>query len=428
MHTKINKQHRISFAKRAVRKVIWLIRLSLQKTKHHLRQTIRYIIGRTLRHPYLEKKRQIESLRHVLNNTYGISNKVRDDEKSDIILLLRDGNYYPKSSAFIRLIAPLSLPTIKNRFNLSIADQNIRPDDITNNSIYIVQRTVFDSPKQATTFLRAIKKRGAKLIIDNDDAFSLLDSTHSEHSNLGQKSSALELLAESADEIWVSTPKLAELNPDFADKTIVMPNTLDERLWKPTSHGDNLGVIRMIYMGTATHDEDFKMIIPALDAIHDKYPGSFELYIIGISPATLPDKPWLIRLYQPRGHAFYPRFVNWFLEQGSFDVGLCPLVRSAFNDAKSDIKCLDYIAAGIHPVASNVPSYQTPELKDFITLVNNYQADWENTLTEIVKQPEKFRQSNISTKQAALEYLRRQRSNKFVAQKMIKRLSLHAGD
>jgi len=145
----------------------------------------------------------------------------------------------------------------------------------------------------------------------------------------------------------------------------VMRNSLDPRLWRryerPYQIPDRRpGPIRFVYMGTATHDEDFELVVPALDELADEV--DLELTIIG-AVRNPPDRPWIKRLDPPKGAGLYPRFVQWLMQQERFDVGLAPLVESSFNSAKSDIKFLDYCAMGVVPVVSEVEAYQGDSYK-----------------------------------------------------------------
>ena len=53
----------------------------------------------------------------------------------------------------------------------------------------------------------------------------------------------------------------------------------------------------------------------------------------------------------------YQRFHAMLAHDAQCAIGLSPLIAGAFNDAKSDIKALDYAAAGIPVVVSDAPAY-----------------------------------------------------------------------
>jgi glycosyltransferase involved in cell wall biosynthesis len=114
----------------------------------------------------------------------------------------------------------------------------------------------------------------------------------------------------------------------------------------------------------------------------------------------------------------YPNFVQWFLKQGPFDAGLSPLKDIEFNRSKSDIKCLDYLAAGIIPLVSDVTPYQSEDLDHYITKVPNEHDAWAQQLTEWVTDPREFRRQKKETARRAQRYIWRNRSSRQTAEKL----------
>jgi glycosyltransferase involved in cell wall biosynthesis len=72
--------------------------------------------------------------------------------------------------------------------------------------------------------------------------------------------------------------------------------------------------------------------------------------------------------------------------RGAFDVGIVPLERSAFNDAKSNLKGLEFAACGIPFVASPSPEYQLICSQGAGVLAGPFQ--WRQSLTTIAKDPD----------------------------------------
>jgi glycosyltransferase involved in cell wall biosynthesis len=180
-------------------------------------------------------------------------------------------------------------------------------------------------------------------------------------------------------------------------------------------------------MGTATHNDDLEMIMPALEEVAETHPGSFELTLIGVTDG-MADKPWLKRIRQPKFGAMYPNFVQWFLKQGPFDAGLSPLKDIEFNRSKSDIKCLDYLAAGLIPLVSDVTPYQSEDLDHYITKVPNEHDAWAQQLTEWVTDPREFRRQKKETARRAQRYIWRNRSSQQTAEKLRENISSLLGN
>ena len=312
----------------------------------------------------------------------------------------------PTSSTYIRLLSPMSLPGF-GPVGLDIIDEKgiwISP----RTAVCIVQRTAFGSATVARRFLDDARRIGCLVIVDSDDAFGALDPEHPQYQQQSARAAILDSVMREADEVWLSTDDLLVAHP--LPSARVVRNTLDLRWWHPadapaaTPLGEPL---RILYMGTSTHDGDFAMVEPALERLHASHPGQFMVYLVGVA-RDVPEKPWMEILRRPDNA--YPRFVPWLVGSGPFDVGLSPLVDSAFNRAKSDIKCLDYLALGSLPVVSDVLPYRVDELDGHIRRVPNDPADWYAELDRLVSGRDDLRRDAARRSSAALDYLSTSRS------------------
>lgn len=338
-------------------------------------------------------------------------------------LITNGGKTNPKGSAFIRLIEPLTHPSISRRVSLEIFNENTV--DVGSGITHcIVQRTAFDDIKTAKKFISSTKKRGIKIITDNDDAFDMIPKTHPEYRVYKSKVTALKYIIDNADEAWFSTKRLLE-HYDTKTKKFVMQNNLDSRIWKnfltdkTTKLGGNVP-LQILYMGTNTHDSDFRMILPALDELYALNPDSFELTVVGISD-DLPVRSWTKR--QAPENSSYPEFVSWLLKQGPFDVGLAPLRDTEFNKNKSDIKCLDYLACGIKPLVSDVVPYSDVSLNNLIIRIKNTQEAWMEALAKQIAQKDQSRKHKPKFTQKARRYIMDKRSTQRTAKDMLSHLT-----
>jgi hypothetical protein len=367
--------------------------------------------------PYRLNRGQKKNYKKALKRIFDYENS--PGKLLNVGLVMQDADYFPKSSAFIRLIAPLTHPSVAKDINIRLINPRRAKTEPSIN-VYIVQRTAFNNLKKAKNFFDNIKKNNSSLITDTDDAFSEIPSSHPEYKAQRKMLAAKEFLLSKADQVWLS--EVALISDSYKKKSVVIPNSLDKRIWtakpgqKPT--GKSPKKVRMVYMGTATHDEDLKMIIPALDKVYAEYPDSFRLTTIGVSQ-DVPKRKWIEQLNAPRFGSLYPSFVQWFLKQGPFDVGLSPLVDSVFNRAKSDIKCLDYLAAGILPIVSDTRPYQSKEIADFIIKVDNTTEGWVRELSKIVSAPKEFRKQKQKIIPLAQGYLWKHRSSEITAKKLL---------
>ena len=158
-------------------------------------------------------------------------------------------------------------------------------------------------------------------------------------------------------------------------------------------------------MGTPTHDDDLRMILPALRSICAKY-ENVEIQILGVightsTKALLKGLP--VRFIKPEiAEVDYPLFMLWFTGRIQWDIGLAPLVDSPFTRFKSDIKFLDYTAAGVTGIFSKVPAYQdTVQHNQYGLVVDNTAEEWEHAIAALIED----RALGVSIRRGATQYL-----------------------
>ena len=387
--------------------------------------SLRFVVRRVLRSlgiyydsPWVRKR----LLKRLLERYYSWSDQDRFKNPIRLSLIVNGGETYPYSSTFIRLLSPLTDPSVKGRLHLQLYDSNTT--EMAEADICVVQRTAVNNLAAAKKLVSNLTRSGTRLVVDTDDAFQLIDPEHPERNLHGSALEAFNYLINHADRVWVSTEKLKSSFRQLKGRVVVAPNTLDPRVWRPDVTGEPIppnAPLQMIYMGTVSHDADWDMIFPVLEKLADDKPGSFELSIIGVS-RDRPERPWIKRLYQGHNGSIYPRFVGWFLKQGPFDIGLSPLKDTEFNRNKSDIKCLDYLAAGVLPVVSEVEPYRNRELDDFIVRVKNTPEDWYQQLAELINDADGLRARKQKLIPKAHGYLWGERSSGKAARILLENL------
>ncbi len=389
------------------------------KIKHSLRLRLNGFLGKE---PSLRSKVEShqEEIIRVLSSYFNCDNHFRPDT-INVALIVRGGAIMPQSSAFIRLVAPLTHSSIQSKVSIRIYPENTLMVD-EGADICIVQRTAFDSLYYAKRLVSYLKSKGVRLIVDTDDAFMELDPEHIQYKEQVKLIKSMEYLINKSEQLWLSTQQLAESFNHH--HKVIMANTLDKRIWQlhdtsGVSKSTTTSPLQILYAGTATHDSDLALVMPALENIYNNHPGAFELTIIGVTDKSM-DYPWIKKLQQPEPFgAMYPNFISWLLEQGPFDIGLSPLENSKFNQSKSDIKCLDYLAAGIVPVVSDIKPYQTKDIQDFIIKVKNTESAWTNTLESIINNPQELRHNKAAIIPKAQEYIWSHRSSENSSSKML---------
>lgn len=231
--------------------------------------------------------------------------------------------------------------------------------------VVVWHRVAIADAGQREVLARLRDTRGTRLIFDLDD--NLLDlEGHGERNVYEAMREAVEQAMALADEVWTSTPRLAA-RATLATHAVVkvLPNTLEPGLWGLDVPAPTLPAgkrrrapLQLLYMGTRTHDADFRLLERALEELHARRPGSFQLSMVGVRAEADRSPPWLRALEVPAYvGASYPAFVAWFRGLAGFDLGVAPLLSTPFNDCKSPIKVLDYAAIGLPTLASAVPAY-----------------------------------------------------------------------
>jgi glycosyltransferase involved in cell wall biosynthesis len=259
--------------------------------------------------------------------------------------------------AYIRLLQPLDHKLIGGEWDIVLADAAgaLRYGA----DIIVTQRYAVPDLDAADALIRHCRNEGIKLLYDLDDDLRHIPRDHPDAKLLRPKARLVTRMVRSADAVWVSTEPLAETLAALRDEVDVVPNGLDERLWaaSPPAPAPRQGAVRILFMGTATHDADFALVEPALTRLKSMLGDSVAIDMLGVtSRGELPR--WVNRIPLPvSATASYPGFVNWFTQQ-HWDIGIAPLVDTPFNCCKSALKTLDYGALGMPVLASDVDAYR----------------------------------------------------------------------
>ncbi len=302
-------------------------------------------------------------------------------------------DFRPHASSFIRLLRPLSHPTARTWARFSFGREYIPPGT----DLVIVDRLWRPdiSLQLAEKLLTQIHQTGAKFIYSLDDnlldlPLERLDWPRPEHLAI------IRYWLGQADGVMVSTPQLQERLQYYNPRISTIPNALDEQLLipRPVSPDEQVNHRLVIgYMGTQTHDEDFRLILPAVRSVLKRHAGRVILELIGVtsSPETLAlanDLP--IRWLSPDSYGTeYPFFMLWFTGQVYWDIALAPLRDSVFTRSKSDIKFLDYAAIAAPGIFSQHPAYATSiqPLQNGL-LVDNTPEAWESAIESLLADPQ----------------------------------------
>ena len=292
---------------------------------------------------------------------------------------------FPTPCAYIRLLQPLHHPAITRDFDVRVATAETMFSHKAD--IIITQRYALPDAATADRLTAHARQIGAVLAFDLDDDLLNIPRNHPDALELRPRAKVVRRMLNGADVVWVSTAGLAESLSSIRPDAVVMANGLDERIWTAPVAPAADQPVRILCMGTATHDRDFALIEPALARLAAEYGDRIAIDIIGMtSQADL--LPGVNRVGPPpNARRSYPGFVHWLCSVvPSWHIGLAPLLDTPFNRCKSPIKAMDYAAMGLAVLASDTPVYRG-SIADGLAgqLVANTTADWYGALTWLVR-------------------------------------------
>lgn len=297
-----------------------------------------------------------------------------------------------QSSFYLRLLAPLTAEAAENRYDVRCFGPD-RPEDAGMMDVTIVQRAVCEGTGQAERLVDSARGRGRRLVTDLDDGLLVMEADHPEHQVYQSRNEAIRVLMQGADESWFSTSQLQEVYRLDCAQSVVIQNRLDPRIWRNFKQQRRIlegETAQILYMGTATHGADFNLVLDQFDALHALAPNSFRLTVVGATRER-PQRDWLSIVSPPSQHRMYPRFARWLVRNNGYDIGICPLVQTRFNDCKSDLKILDYAALGLVPVVSDCIPYTATATANGCAVVVPSRAGWTDALHGLIKDRDRGR-------------------------------------
>jgi glycosyltransferase involved in cell wall biosynthesis len=303
--------------------------------------------------------RPVQAMTKPLASPAPILMRGTPDQPTIVVVPERYDTGVPTPCAYIRLLQPLDHPETGGGARLVMADAaSVHDHDV---DIIVTQRYALPDLAAANALAAHARRTGAVLIYDLDDDLLRIPHNHPDAAELRPRVKTVRRMLDAADAVWVSTESLKQSLSALRPDAMVIENRLDERIWTASAPSEMPwdDPVRILCMGTSTHDRDFAMIEPALARLKHEYGDRVVIDIIGMTNNSA-IAPGLNRIGPPpQSGGSYPGFVNWLNSvQPRWHIGLAPLLDNAFNHSKSPIKTLDYAAMGMAVLASDVPVYQ----------------------------------------------------------------------
>lgn len=298
---------------------------------------------------------------------------------------LPDGSLSP--CAYIRLLLPIHFlaETCKD-YRVEILDEDYiflkKPD------IVICQRFWCQEQPRGNQILGEIKRQGIKVIYDLDDDLLSVTNTHADAQLLKERASLVLSMLSYCDLAVFSTSYLEEKYRPLCHNSTVIPNRLGKQIWGkdnslPCSKQNK--TLRILYMGTATHDIEVDFLNLVVSRIKNAYGSRISFVMVGGTTSQTKRSGWELCTPPSNATTNYPAFARWLLSQ-SWDLALAPLIDTEFNKGKSAIKLMDYSALGVPIIASSHSEYE----KEFaaspgVSLLPNDVGSWVQKITFLIE-------------------------------------------
>ena len=233
--------------------------------------------------------------------------------------------------------------------------------------------------KNIGEMIRYCKERGKLTVFElDDDLWNVHPDSPSAQHYPRPVMSAIETGLRESDLVTTTTAHLARRLRPFNRTVRVLPNMLPDDYWsfaEPREQSDDRIVIG--WAGTNTHLPDLKLLSGVIEQVLDAYPF-VEFAWSGMSEVPFRDHV-RARPIPPVPIEHYPELL------ANFHIGLAPLVDNTFNQAKSDLKFLEYARLGIPVIASRTESYEHSVEHGVNGLLARNAKDWLKCLNRLIR-------------------------------------------
>jgi glycosyltransferase involved in cell wall biosynthesis len=252
------------------------------------------------------------------------------------------------ASAVYRCLVPAVMASKTGKTTAHVSLQRVAREALE----YDIVVFQIDHTASTRQFAKSLQQLGKKVVFEFDDAFDVLDSWHPQAASYHQpeKQAQVREMLGIADVVIVSTENLKSRYAEHAKRIEVVPNYIDLTAW-PQGRPHGMKEFRVLWAGSPSHAGDLDMVSGALGAFMRAHEDVRVIFFGQEPPAGIPadqvrSMPWV-------DFGAYPEA----LAGVAADVAIAPLVDTAFNRAKSNIKVLEAWGCRYPIVASTVQPY-----------------------------------------------------------------------
>jgi glycosyltransferase involved in cell wall biosynthesis len=229
-----------------------------------------------------------------------------------------------------------------------------------------------------------------RTVYENDDNVWQIDHANPAYKHYAEGTDireAVQRYCDTSNLITVTTPYLAELHREYSQDRVpvtVLPNYIPEWVLD-LNHDDRQGHLRVGWAGGASHGRDMKWPGNSVKRFMQRFPEA-HLFVSGVD--------YRKELKVPMDRSYHIRWIpvcaqpKLYYRSLDFDIGICPLVDSAFSRAKSPVKALEYMARGVVPVASDVEPYRRFIRHGENGFLVRYEHEWLSYMTQLATDEE----------------------------------------
>lgn len=192
-----------------------------------------------------------------------------------------------------------------------------------------------------------------------------------------------------ADSVIVSTQPLLDLVSELTDKGVLVPNTLRDELWLPLQSRKRTGPKpRVGWAGAQQHQGDLAIIANVVKRTASQVDWVF----FGMCPEEI--RPYIAEFHDfVVGVETYPAK----LASLNLDLAVAPLEQHPFNQAKSNLRILEYGILGLPVICTDIYPYRTDDAP--VTRVPNEEQAWVEAILERVNHPDQAEREGAALKQ-----------------------------
>lgn len=308
-------------------------------------------------------------------------------------IALYTADYWEHVCPIVRIVGPLreaGIPLVLGSY-WEAGQIKFFPERATEADIVLIQR---DFPRFRELYEQVIKiarDAGKPVIYDIDDDLLDLPSAHPDFERYRLARVAMLRAILEADMVTCPTLVLANVLKKFNNRVVVLPNYLNDNLWKEAvcrtnfEERENRYPLVIGYMGGRSHVADLDLVKVVLIEILRQYKDEIRMQFWGCPPpADL--RGWKNVEWLDIGLVSYAEFAHYLSTQ-KCDIFIAPLVNSPFNRAKSPIKFLEYSILGIPGVYSYITPYESIIIHGETGFLAQDLAEWQYYLSQLIENP-----------------------------------------